>query len=100
VYGLATTVIFPPNAFNVTGNIRVLSQARILEAYQQDLGRQEPLPPVEADAPDGQLTYTRMLMYLPPRYAPYFLDAGGYTVRQVWELIIPLLQANDNVINC
>ena len=100
VQGLATTVIFPPNAFNVTGNVRVLSQEVILEAYQNDPVRQEPLPPVEADAPNGQLTYTRMLMYLPPRYTPYFLDAGGYTVRQVWETMIPLLQANDDLVNC
>jgi hypothetical protein len=100
ICGLATTVIFPPNAFQVTGNVRVLSQEGIIEGYQHDQGRQEPLPPVEVAAPEGQLTYTRMLMYLPPRYVPYFLDAGGYTVRQVWETLIPLLQANDDLVNC
>jgi hypothetical protein len=100
VHGLATTVIFPQNAFNVTGNVRVLPLERILDAFQQDPMQQDPLHPVEPDEADGQLAYTRMLMYLPMRYAPYFLDAGGYTVRQTWELLIPLLQANDDLQNC
>jgi hypothetical protein len=99
VHGLTTTVMFPQNAFNVTGSVRVLPLERILEAFQQDPTQQDPLRPVEADEAEGQLAYARMLMYLPIRYTPYFLDAGGYTVRQTWELLIPLLQANDDLQN-
>jgi hypothetical protein len=100
VHGLTTTIVFPPNAFNVTGNVRVLPRERLLETYQQDPLQQDPLQPVMADEPEGQLAYTRMIMYLPTRYAPYFLDAGGYTIRQTWDILLPLLQANDDLVHC
>jgi hypothetical protein len=100
VHGLATTVVFPPNAFNVTGNVRVLPCERLLETYRQDPLQQDPLPPVTADELEGQLAYTRMIMYLPTRYAPYFLDANGYTIRQTWDTLLPLLQANDDLEHC
>jgi hypothetical protein len=37
-----------------------------------------------------------MLVYLPARYVPLFLDPAGYTLRQVWEELYPaIVNAND-----
>jgi hypothetical protein len=100
VHGLATTVSFPVNAFQATANIRVLPYEAIVEGLNQLADNTDLLPPVEAADPQGQLVATRTLMYLPCRYVPYFLDAGGYTIRQAWQILLPLLQANDDMVNC
>jgi len=100
VQGMTTTVTFPSNAFQATANIRVLPQDVIVGELDQLAANTEILPPVDAADPQGQLVATRMLMYLPYRYVPYFLDAGGYTIHQAWQILLPLLQANDDLVDC
>jgi len=100
VHGMITTVVFPLNAYNITANIRVLGQDQLIQALAQLDANHELLPAVEAANPHSLLSMTRTLMYLPARYVPYFLDANGYSIRQTWDLLLPLLQANDDLANC
>ncbi len=51
------------------------------------------------DASATQVT-TRYFMYLPSRYAVAFLDSHGYTLKQVWETLIPMLAQNNDQVTC
>jgi hypothetical protein len=39
-------------------------------------------------------------MYLPSRYVHLFLDSSGYTVKQIWQVLPPLLNQHQDTVHC
>lgn len=39
-------------------------------------------------------------MYLPAAYAPLLLKSGGYSVKQVWEVLYPALSLRQELVTC
>jgi hypothetical protein len=39
-------------------------------------------------------------MYLPSKYATFFLAASGYSTSQVWQVLYPMLEQNQDVPHC
>ncbi len=54
----------------------------------------------DANNADSTLVTTRQAMYLPPRYVPLLLNASGYTIRQVWDVLYPALVNVNDLENC
>jgi hypothetical protein len=96
--GLISIVEFPTNAFET-----VTLQARTADYILQHLDDLDPVfPPAQPDPADATLqeVTTRRMMYLPAVYVPLFLSAAGYSIRQVWELLIPALTQRHEMEVC
>ncbi len=39
-------------------------------------------------------------MYLPSKYVNLFLDTRGYTFKQVWQVLLPLMAQNNDLVTC
>jgi hypothetical protein len=55
--------------------------------------------PPQGHAESSTIT-VRGIMVLPARYAPLLLNSRGYTPREVWELLLPLLEDDNLVEDC
>jgi hypothetical protein len=98
--GITTTVCFPNNAFNVVANVTVFTEEYI-QAHIQGLNGIDVFPAQGAqnNGNTAQVS-TRYLMYLPSRYVPLFLDSSGYTAKQVWQVLHPVLQQHQDLAHC
>ncbi len=46
------------------------------------------------------LVTTRYLKYLPSHYVHLFLNAGGYTAKHIWQILLPILIQNQDAPVC
>ncbi len=97
---ITTTICFPNNAFTALPPLTVYTEEHI-QANLQARNRLDVFPPVVAPN-NGNATQvtTCYLMYLPSRYVPLFLDSSGYTVKQIWQILPPLLLQYQDQVNC
>ena len=98
--GIATTVCFPPNVFTVVNNVTVFTEDHI-QTHIPNLNGIDVFP-TQAGQNNANTTQvsTRYLMYLPSRYVPLFLDSSGYTVKQIWQVLPPLLVQHQDQVHC
>jgi hypothetical protein len=96
---VATTVCFPATTFNTVQNALAFTEEHIRTNLVNNNGL-EVFPPLTS--PNAHVTpiTTRYLMYLLSKYVPLFLDSGGYTLKQVWEVLPPVLEQNRDTENC
>jgi len=93
-----TTVDFPANAFRAIMNTRAKTSDYIV-THLDELGPRGLVPPDAADQ-DSNLVNTRMIMYLPARYAALLLNPAGYSLKETWDILYPaIIDAND-LVNC
>jgi hypothetical protein len=97
----ATTVVFPVTAFTPLAPTMVYTE-EYLQANLQALNGVDVFPALPANQANANATpvNTRPLMYLPSRYVPFFLDASGYTMKQVWQVLPQLLAQYQDEVNC
>ena len=97
-HGMATTVEFPEAAFRLVPNIRVRTLDYIQDHWDEvtNLG----MPYLPADEPDTTVISTRNMMYVPARYAQHLLRSSGYTPREVWDILLPSIIAENDVHRC
>jgi hypothetical protein len=96
---VATTVCFPGNAFTTVANILAHSEDYI-QANIQGLNGIDIFPQQGAVNNHTSMVSTCHLMYLPSRYVPLLLDSSGYTIKQVWQILPPVLAQNQDTVNC
>jgi hypothetical protein len=88
VRGHVTTINFPEDAFDT---VQVWVKMEVyMQNNQQELDEVPLFPPnllPDADDPDLIQVTVRKCMYLPAIYVPLFLSAGGYSIKQVWDLL-------------
>jgi hypothetical protein len=96
--GVITTVKFPNDAFQVVGNVRAKTSDYIVTNL--NLLGNKGLPHLVADDHEVTLVATRRLIYLPYRHVPFFMSPAGYTLRETWEQLYPVLVANNDLQNC
>jgi hypothetical protein len=89
VQGQVTSVILPATAFRTVHNVRA-SNTDYIVAHLEDCGAFG-LPQLQANDPESNLVTTRNLMYLLAKYVPLLLNATGYTIRQLWEILYPAI---------
>jgi hypothetical protein len=95
--GMTTTVCFPTTAFNTILNVLTYTEDYI----KQNLPNNGDLFPAQpAVANDVTAVSTRYLMYLPSRYVQLFLDASGYTIQQVWQVLPDVLLQHNDTVTC
>jgi hypothetical protein len=94
-------VVFPVNAFATTINTLVYREEYILANLDAFDGI-DILPPLNANQADVNTSRvtTCFLMYLPSKYVNLFLDTRGYTFKQVWQVLFPLLVQNHELETC
>lgn len=101
---VATTVVFPANAFQATPSTLVFTEdylhANLNTLNGIDLFPAIPQNQAAAHAAHAAPVITRFLMYLPSRYAHHFLDSTGYTIKQVWQVLLPLLTQHQDLGHC
>jgi hypothetical protein len=93
LHGTAQTVALPANVFSTVA-CTVYDDAKLL-AELPNIGPTDMLPRLNAGAADSIFVHTRYLMYLPSKYASLFLSHNGYCVREVWDILLPVLQADN-----
>jgi hypothetical protein len=93
-------ICFPSTAFNPTPNTLVRSEEDIIHGIQNL--NMDVFPPLQNNNANAIGTHvsTRYIMYLPSKYVPYFLDSSGYTVKEVWTVLPPLLLQNQDEADC
>jgi hypothetical protein len=96
---IATTVCFPANAFTPIANVFAYTEEYILSNLQ-NLNGLDVFPPQAAANNHTTSVTTRPLMYLPSRYVHLYLDASGYTAKQIWQLLPPLFTQYQDMANC
>jgi len=97
-HGMATTVEFPEAAFRLVPNIRVRTLDYIQDHWDEVTALGMPFLP--ADEPDTTVISTRNMMYVPARYAQHLLRSSGYTPREVWDILLPSIIAENDVHRC
>jgi len=91
IQGISTLLQFPPNAFNVVNPWT--KTAPEFMAYQEEFNEYGVMPVVQDHDNTVTLTFTRLLMYIPGKYAALLLSSRGFTPRQVWDRLHPSLVA-------
>jgi hypothetical protein len=99
--GIATTICFPNNAFVPVANILTFTD-EYLQNHIQGLNNGLDVFPAQGAQNNANTTpvSTRYLMYLPSRYVPLFLDSSGYTIKQIWQVLPPLLVQHQDQVHC
>jgi len=99
VQGAITNVLFHDTAFEEI-NVTAYTVPYMLENLGE-LTQDSPLfPPVLPTDDDTQAITTRRFISLPNAYVPLFLNAGGYTLRQVWERLHPAILHRQEEVIC
>jgi hypothetical protein len=99
VQGAITNVLFHDTAFEEI-NVNAYTVPYMLE-HLGELTQDSPLfPPVQPNEDNTQAITTRRFIYLPTAYVPLFLNAGGYTLRQVWERLHPAIVHRQEEVIC
>jgi hypothetical protein len=99
VQGTITNILFHATAFEEV-NVNAYTVPYMLE-HLGELTQDSPLfPPVLPNENDTEAVTTRRFMYLPAAYVPLFLNAGGYTLRQVWERLHPAILHRQEEVVC
>jgi len=94
LHGTAQMAALPANVFSTVACM-VYDDAKLL-AELPNIGPTNMLPRLNAGAADSIFVQTRYLMYLPSKYASLlFLSNNGYGVREVWDILLPVLQADN-----
>jgi hypothetical protein len=97
---IATTVVFPTTAFATTANTLVYLEDHIQNNIQA-LNGIDVFPALTANQiANATMVTTCFLMYLPSRYATLFLNSRGYTIKHIWQTLMPLLLQNNDVADC
>jgi hypothetical protein len=96
--GVVTTINLPNTAFRTIANVHARTSDYIV-THLDELTEHGLHPPPAGDEDVNQIT-TRMMMYLPPKYAGLFLNPAGYSLRQAWELLYPAIVENNDLIVC
>jgi len=96
--GIATTVELPDNAFCSVINIRTRMYEYIRDHPEKLLCTGMPYLP--NDKEDTTINSTRSLMYLPGKYASLLLRPSGYDIREVWDILIPAIIAENDLVTC
>jgi hypothetical protein len=95
---MVTTVTFPGTAFHAIMNSRCKTSDYIV-THLDEIGARG-LPPSQANDPESTLVSTRQFMYLPAKYVPLMLSPSGYTLRQAWDLLYPVLVDTNALADC
>jgi hypothetical protein len=92
--------MFQPTALNAVPVVNVYTADYLVANLPalNDLAR-VPAIPVNSNQRPTTPVITRFIMYLPSRYAFLFLDSSGYTIKQVWQMLYPLLEQNQDLQN-
>jgi hypothetical protein len=100
VRGHVTTINFPEDAFDAV-QVWVKSE-NYMRNNQQELDDLPLFPPnlPDADDPDLIQVTVRKCMYLPAAYVPLLLSAGGYSIKQVWNLLPPAILQRQEMEIC
>jgi hypothetical protein len=100
VHGLVTTINFPKDAFD-TVQVWVKTETYMLN-NQPELEAAPLFPPnlPDPDDPDLIQVTVQKFMYLPAAYVPLFLSAGGYSIKQVWNLLPPAILQRQEMEVC
>jgi hypothetical protein len=98
IQGFMSSVVHPSTVFWVVANVR----AKTSEYFQANLEELDEmgLPPNQAAEPDTMVISTRAIMYVPAKYTALLFNSAGYSLRQVWEILLPALQAANDLVNC
>jgi hypothetical protein len=97
---VVTSVVFPPTVFNTTPEIIVYT-AEHLVANLPALNGLDGFPAIVGnEVKNTSPVTTRYIMYLPSRYVLPFLDSSGYTIKEVWQTLFPLIEQNQDIQNC
>jgi hypothetical protein len=100
VHGMVSTISFPDNAFEV-----VTAWVKNLDYMIQNLQEIQEIPvfpPNLPDPDDGEVSKvtTRRYMFLPHAYVPLFLNSSGYTIKQMWEVLYPVIVQKQELVSC
>lgn len=99
VHKQVTNVLFHENSFE-TIEVQAYTVEHIL-AHLEELNHITPIyPPVLPDDAGTMNVRTRRCMYLPAAYVPLLLRSGGYTVKQVWEVLYPAIALRQELVIC
>ncbi len=98
VRGLTFIVSFPDTAFNEIP-IQVKTLNFILQNLD-DLNDPPVFTPVQPDEDDAEDIITRSFMFLPSVYVPLLLNASGYMIRQLWDILYPALVQRQELEIC
>ena len=87
VHGVVSTIGFPKNAFEEVS--AWVKRPNLMLQNLQSLDNAPVFAPNLPDQDDEDLeeVTTRRYMFLPHAYIPLFLNASGYMVKQVWEIL-------------
>ncbi len=96
--GSVSTVDLPLNVFRTVGYVQAKTSDYIV-THLNEMGDYGLRPPIANDQ-DADTVTTRTIMYLPKRYVHLFLNPAGYTLKQTWELLYPLIMDNNDLVPC
>jgi hypothetical protein len=95
---MVSVVNFPNDAFDII-TVRVKSLEYMVENLEELQAM--PLFPAALDNEDKtKVVYTRNCMFLPATYAPLLLRSTGYTAREVWEVLYPAVEQQQDLETC
>lgn len=96
---IAPMVCFPSNAFVPAANVLAFTEEHI-QANLQGLNVLDIFPAPAAVNNHTTLVTAHYLMYVPSCYIHLFLDSSGYTVKQIWQVLLPLLNQHRDMAHC
>jgi hypothetical protein len=97
---LVVTVAFPTNPFNVCPATRIRSLADINQ-YFQDTENALFIPSTPAATAGSEECRARYVMYFPPAFiTPELLNTHGTSPRRFWEVVLPLIESLDKLVEC
>jgi len=97
---LMVTVRFPTDPFASSPVTRVRSLATIREYFDENENALF-VPPTPVGTATAEEYNVRFVMYFPPAFiTPELLNAQGTTPRRFWEIVIPIIESMDKLIEC
>ena len=96
MFNTMSIVEFPEDAFETTPPVQIWNVARLTEEFAANR-ELELVWPQDGDNDRTREVATRKVMYTPARYARLFLSERGYSPREVWNTLIPVLEQDGNL---
>jgi len=97
---LTVTVRFPTDPFASSPVIRVRSLATIREYFDENENALF-VPPTPVGTAGAEEYAVRVVMYFPPAFiTPELLNTQGTAPRRFWEIVIPIIESMDKLIEC
>jgi len=100
VHGVVSTIGFPASAFEEVS--AWVKRPNLMLQNLQALDNAPVFAPNLPDQDDEELeeVTSRRYMFLPHAYIPLFLNASGYTIKQVWETLYPAMVQRQELLTC